>query len=303
MSLSKPNGPVALVRSAGALLLLLFGSFAPALLAHPFLDDRLVLLNEQIVADPSNSRLLLSRGSLLLDERHAHEALADFERALELDPELSIAHLLRAQALLADGQNAAALATARHYLELEPGSAKGWRTLVRIHEAESVAGGSDALDRALAAFERYFEVANEPRPDDYLERAALQRRAGQFDLAVRGLEDGVERLGPLSALLRTALEIERERGKIDSALAYAERLAAASPQEERWLLECARLLAQLDRGDEALAALGRAEAALAGRSTARRSAPALAELAHEIDRLRSELAAPPPPGSAAGRQP
>jgi predicted Zn-dependent protease len=291
--------PAASRRTALRLLVILapalLGPFAQVARAHPFVDDRLLLLNEQIAADPDNGRLRLSRGSLLLDEHRAHAALADFRSALELDPVLSIVHLLSAQALLADGQLEPAVAATRRYLELEPASAKGWRTLARALDARSAAAGAGVASEALEAFDRYFELALDPRPDDFLERADLQRRAGRFPEAVRGLEAGVSRLGPITALLRTQLEIERQRGDLNAALACADRLVAATPQKERWLIERARLLADLGRVDEARAALLQAEAALALRPGARQSAPALTELTNEIDRLEAELAAPPGP--------
>jgi predicted Zn-dependent protease len=257
--------------------------------AHPFVDDRLALLDAQIAAEPADYRLRLSRGSLLLDEHRAHAALVDFERALELDSALNVAHLLTSRALLADGQPEPAVAAARRYLTLEPDSARGWRALARALDARSQASGVMPPAEAVAAFERSVALAPDPSPDDYLECAALERRGGQIEPALRSLEAGVARLGPLTALLSAALEIERERGAWADALSYAERLAATSPQGERWQLERAHLLRQLGRDDEARVALDQAKATLAGRSAARRASPVFAALAREIESARQEI--------------
>jgi predicted Zn-dependent protease len=287
MALSKVPSSGSRVRAAlsvASVLALVAGAPAGA---HPFLDDRLILLDRQIAATPDDARLYLSRGSLLLDEGHAEAALADFDRALARDAGLTVVHLLRAQARLVAGDAPAALTEARRYLELEPRSARGWRVAAR---AELADGDQDG---AIAAFDTFFEVAAEPRPDDYLERATLQRRAARFDDALRGLEAGIERLGALTPLLGAAFEIERERGRIVAALSWADRLVLASSQDERWQLERARLLRSLGRLDEARAALDAAERALAERSEPRRMAPALRQLSAEIERLRTDLAALP----------
>jgi hypothetical protein len=78
------------------------------------------------------------------------------------------------------------------------------------------------LDRAIAVH---------PTPDLYLQRARLQigrgdRFAGQ---AVKGLDQGVQRLGPLVSLESYAAELELRRGRADAALARLDKIA---PQVE-----------------------------------------------------------------------
>jgi tetratricopeptide (TPR) repeat protein len=273
--------------AAGALLALWL---LPPALAHPVVDEHLRVLNEKIAAEPDNARLYISRGNVHLDDRETTEALENFDRALELDPALTVAHFLRAQALLVEGRPALAATAARRFVELEPETAKGWKTLARATAAEAAEARRAVPEESLAAFDRFFALATDPRPDDFLERAALQRRAGRSEAAIRGLEAGVARLGALTALLLEALEIERERGALESALGYARRLVESSPQVERWLLESARLEAALGRKAEARASLERARSALEQRP--KRTAGAWQSLEREIRRLTNELDAP-----------
>lgn len=285
----KPQSLFALRSRAGAgsavvaLALLLGGGRAAA---HPFLDERLALLDRDLAADPANPQLLLARGALQLDEGHAAEAISDLDRALAVEPRLAVVALLRSRALLALDRREEARREARRFLELDAGSARGWRQLAAV---ESARRDDDA---ATAAFARYFELAREPRPEDYLARAEVQLVAADLDGARRGLAEGVERLGPLVSLLARALEVEHARDDAAAALALAERLSAASPEDPRWQVEHAEALERLGRSEESRAALDAARAALAARSPARREAPALRAVAERIDQLSRQLAAP-----------
>ncbi len=254
--------------------------------AHPFLDERLALLDRDLAAEPANAHLLVARGSLLLDEGHADDALPDFDRALAIEPRLDVVHLQRSRALLALDRPEEARAEARRFVELDPGSARGWFQLAAVEGERKDRAG------AIAAFARYFALAQQPRPEDYLARAELQRAAGDLDGALAGLDEGLARLGPLVSLLVRALELERERSDPAGALAIVDRLIAASPEDERWLLERAEWLDQLGRPAEARVALVAARSALATRPPARRDTAALRTVAERLDQLTQKLAAP-----------
>ncbi len=270
-------------RPAGAIFLAVMLSTSLPLGAHPFLDSSLEQLNSALAAQPDNPRLHLSRGGLYLDERHTAEALADFDRALALDPTFEVAHLLRAQALLAGGQLDDALDAARRFRALVPGAPKGWLTLARIEAARGAHGA------ALTAYDGYLVRAAEPAPDHLLERAAAAVAAGDLGEAIAGLERAIALLGPLTAFLERAIALEIERGNPDAALVWLERLAASSPRAERWHLERARLLFELDRDAEARAALRAAEAALGRYPESQRAAGAVSAIAVEIRELASVL--------------
>lgn len=253
-------------------------------LAHPALNDRLVLLDRQIAESPDDARLYLSRGTLLLDERHPDDALEDFGRALALDPRLDEVHLLRSRAHLSLGEPPAALAEIDRFRALDPDSAAGWLQTARVQAA------LDRLADAVTSFDRFFALAAEAQPDLYLERASLVERAGDPRRAVAGLEQGVERLGPLTSLLERMVELQRGAGDSEAALSTVDRLVASSPIAERWLIERATILLDLDRRDEAGKALAEARTRLDQRPVGRRSTPALLAVRSDLDRLSRQLA-------------
>jgi len=261
--------------------------------AHPTLNARLKILNQKIAAAPGDAGLRLSRAALYADEEHFDEALRDVDAALALDPGLSLAHLIRAQVLLATGHAEEAAAPAELFVVREPSQPRGWQTAARVAAARS------RLAEADASWRRYFDLAEEPRPEDYLERAAARVRAGDSSGARALLEEGVERLGPLTALLQELLEIDVAASDLAAALADLDRLATSSPQTERWLLRRAELLHAAARDHEALDALDRADESLARRPAARRSAGPLHEIAAALRALRGEIAHPKSsPGSS-----
>lgn len=74
-----------------------------------------VLKNEK-----SHKLALVSRGAAFMRTGNYHTALADFDRAIELDPDYARAFHLRGLARELDGDNDGALADFDHAVELQP---------------------------------------------------------------------------------------------------------------------------------------------------------------------------------------
>jgi len=263
--------------------LLVVALAAPPASGHPFLHDRLVLLDRQIRETPGDPALYVSRGSLLLDERRPAEALRDFDRAAALDPSRDEVELLRSRACLALDDLGGAAAAAERFLARQPDSPAGWLQSARV---DSALGRPTA---AILAFDRFFALAPEAQPDLYLERAALVERSGDPRSAAEGLESGIERLGPLTSLLERVVELQLAAEDTESALTALDRLVASSPVAERWLVARAEVLLILGRAADAARDLTDARERLARRPVSRRSAPALLAVQSDLDRLSRRL--------------
>jgi len=98
---------------------------------------------------PDDADSLAQRGAVYLREDRLEEALADLNRAIELDPDHGLALLLRGQIYLIQDQPQRALEDFHHAqeLSLEP------EALVQINIAEALQY-LDRLDEALAAYDR-----------------------------------------------------------------------------------------------------------------------------------------------------
>jgi tetratricopeptide (TPR) repeat protein len=148
------------------------------------------------------------------------------------------------------------------------------------------------LDQRQAAARDYSAAilhSTEPRPELYLERAqALTTEGGaQLDEALKGLDEGIKKLGPLVTLQLYAIDVEIKQKRFDAALSRLEQVAAQSPRKETWLARRGEILHQAGRTAEAQEAFKSALAAIDKLPPARRHVPAMTELEK---RLREALA-------------
>ncbi len=198
--------------------------------AHGPLEEQIATVSQAILAHPQDAALYLQRGEL---RRLAHDwdgAQGDYDHASQLEPHRSETALCRAALALDRGDNAAALQELNAFLAEHPGHAEGfllrsraWRAASRL--AEAVAD----LDRAIA-------LLPNPRPEQYLERARLVAGANGMgvDAALRGLDAGIERLGPIVSLESYAIDLETAAGRPGAARARLTRIETpAAPQQSQ----------------------------------------------------------------------
>jgi len=269
-------------------------AFCAALLAaqpaagHGSLAGRLARADQRIERDPGNPDPYLARSVLHRDHDDYERALADLDLAARLDPERILVERLRGELYLAWGRPADAVAPLERFLSREPDHAEAHLALARAFAA---------LDRPLESahhFERAIENAPVPIPAHYLERARAFAAAGPdyVDQALRSLDAGVERLGPIPALTGYAIELEARRGRYDAALARLD-LVPRSEHGASWLARRAALLEQAGRSAEARATYAELLGRLVQLPARRRGTPAsLALHSHARDELaRLSLAA------------
>jgi tetratricopeptide (TPR) repeat protein len=202
---------------------------APApLRADPEQGWRIARLTRQLEAAPRDAHLHLRRGELELERGEYERAFADLERAAALEPELAGLDFARARLWLDAGRPERALEPLDRLLAREPEHAHALvlRGRARAALGDPLAGAAD-LGAALLRFEL-------PTPELVLERAALQRRAGELEAALRGLDEGIARLGPAYPLVRAAIELEAERERWAGALARSDALPEALRERPEW---------------------------------------------------------------------
>lgn len=256
---------------ASALLL-----FAFTAAAHSGLDEQIADLTRRIGAEPSNAALYLQRGELHRLHGEFDAARADFDRVAELDPSLDVIDFARGKLDLDAGRPAAAKASLDRFLERHPRHAEARltraRALVRLEERAAAVADYDAA------------IANDasPSPDMYHERANALADLGRVDDALRGLDEGIARLGNITALQRQAMAIERAASRHDAALARLEAIASRSPRKEAFLAEKAEILASAGRTGEARAAWREALARIEALPQNQRNSIAVRELTARV---------------------
>jgi tetratricopeptide (TPR) repeat protein len=246
--------------------------------AHQEIEDAIARLNAAIAAAPADAELYLTRGELYAKHEDFVTAEANYLRAEELAPRLPRLALAQGRLALAQHQPAEARSHLDRALALDPRDAEALIIRGRAYFASGDRG------RALADYNAALALLPQPRPELYLERAGYF--AAPAD-AIRSLDEGIARLGPVHTLQLRALALEESLGRIDAALARIDGLMAQSERRESWLKHRGDLLARAARHAEARAAYAAAIAEIAALPDWLRDSPATRQLASELAQLKS----------------
>ncbi len=252
--------------------------------AHGDIHVQIHRINPKIKKSPS-AELYVKRGDLYrLDEDYT-AALADFKRAEELDPKLDTIYLGRGRSLFEAGRPGEALPALDRLLEMKPDHPDGRILRARVHAALSDSAS------ALRDYDHVVATVPSPSPDCFLERSTALTKLDRPQDAVRGLDEGISRLGNLQALQLAALEIELALKQSDAALVRVDQAMAPLQRKEQWLTRRGEILQTAGRSDDAKAAYTAALAAIQALPLNPRNAKPTRELE---SRLQTLLEAPAP---------
>lgn len=285
------------VRCISGLLLCLFVYLAgpSAACAHEATDRTIQELSRQLVKSPREANLYLRRGELQRFRREWSLALLDYNKAAELNSKLHVVALCRAKLFLDMGLPLRARKAVESFLGEEPDSVQGLVTRAQVRRmlGEHLASGSD-YTRLLSLIRE----PGKPRPEYYIDRARVFVAAGEEHVgaAIRGLEEGIRRLGPVITLELCALDIEVDHKRYAAALERLEGLASRTVRPERWLARRGEVLEAAGRETEAcdayLSALKAMETLPEHRQRTRQASKLRAEL-HAASRRLAALPQPP----------
>lgn len=216
------------MRLAGTLLSLLL---CGVVVAHTDPELQIAEMTRRLQREPRNAALYLQRGGLHRGLRRWDLALADYDRAAVLQPALVVVDLARGRTLLEAGRVEQAKTALDRFLARRPGHPEGLllraRVLVRLgHPHSALQDYDSALARHPA-----------PRPEYYLERSKLQAPAA----ALRGLDQGIARLGPIVTLELAAIDLDLALKNYDSAVSRVDRIAAQAARKDYWLARRAQI--------------------------------------------------------------
>ena len=241
--------------------------------AHPEIEARVEIVTKQIEREPGNAALFIKRGQLHHTHRDWEAALRDFDRAAELDPNAYVIHVRRGETLLEAGRAEDAKQALDKFLGFNGDHAEA-----NVLRARALAQ-LGAVNEAIADLNRAIARSTRPQPDWFLERARLSAtQVDGIDEALRGLEEGMTRLGPLVTLETLAIDLELRRGRHDAAVARIDKLASLMPRKEQWLVRRAEVLADAGRVSEARDSLNAALTAINTLPASRRRTKAVLDL-------------------------
>jgi tetratricopeptide (TPR) repeat protein len=267
--------------------LLALGLSVSMLRAHRDIEIQIADVTRQIEADPKNAELFVRRGELHRIHRDWPAAAKDYRRARKLDPELDDVDYFLGRMKLEAGLPKQAKKFLDRILAKEPGHARALIARARVFgELGQPLLAAEDYTRGLAAYGE-----TRPAPSFYLERARLLEAAGpeQLERAIRGLDEGLERLGQPVTLQLYAIELEQKRGDPDAALARLERIASGAGRREPWLMRRGEILEQAGRIEEARDAYRAALAEIDGLSASRRGTRATSRLQAQAEAALERL--------------
>jgi tetratricopeptide (TPR) repeat protein len=220
--------------------------------SHGDLHDRIDDVSMQLADDKQKPELYLKRGKLYLQDGNFHEALHDFRKSLKLDPALHVVHYHLGEAYLAMGRSDAAEQHTRLFLkslgpETYGGLSRGYDLLGKIYQKRN-----KYLDAA-KAYEQSLQNNTQPAPIDYLQAAEAYVKSGQKyqQQAIRLLDQGIDRLGPVVTLQEAAIELEMLSGSYDAALARVETFRSQGISEPNICYRQASIMSTARRFEEA----------------------------------------------------
>lgn len=258
----------------------------PGASAHAELLLQIEAATADIQKDPANPELYIRRGQLRREHLEYELAHADLDKAESLAPGLPQINLFRGKLYFDWGWPLTARTSIDIYLAKNPSSIDALILRARVLQRLS-------LNRsAVSDYDRALELSTEPSPDLFIERSQLLMSMGDshWTEALRGLDDGIKRLGSLVTLQLFAIDAEMKQKRYDGALARISQIAERSPRKETWHARRGEILVQAGRPAEARKAYEAALAALNTLPPARRNVPAMAELAR---RIQNEIASLP----------
>jgi len=267
------------MKSNALLLTLICFGFETAMLhAHGDIHVQIQRINPIIKKSPS-AELYVKRGDLYRLDENFDAALADFQQAEKLDPKIYTVHLGRGRTLFEAGRHREALPALDRLLTMKPDHPDGRILRARTHAA---LGDNPS---ALRDYDHVVATVESPSPDCFLERSTALVKLERPQDAVRGLDEGISRLGNLQALQLAALEIQVAQKQYDAALVRIDQAMAPLQRKEQWLTRRGEILQNTGRNEEAKTAYTAALTSIAALPQVPRNAKPTRELESRLQIL------------------
>ena len=247
-------------------------------LAHGDLHLQIEDATKLIEKEPRKPELYLKRGELHRAHQDWDAAQADYDRAGALDRNMAVLDLVRGKLFLEANWPLSAVVALDRFLAVHTNHVDALVTRARaLVKLERRLDAVNDYTRAIAS-------AAQPQPEMFLERAHALENEGEayVEQALKGLDEGMTRLGPLVVLQQNAIEMEVKQKHFDAALTRVDRATAAAPRKETWLERRGDILQQAGRSKEAGEAYQAALNALATLPPSRRQVPAIIDMEQRL---------------------
>ncbi len=257
----------------------------PAAWGHADLLALIESAGKQIETDPKSAALYLRRGQLYRFHLDWELAERDYDRASQLDPNLTAVPLNRGKMLFESGQNDRAKVQLDKFLASEPNDADALLTRARVLMKLG------QRKPAIIDFGRAIEHAPEPMPDYFLDRAKAQAEDGDNEAALRGIDQGLKRLGASSITLQAyAVDLEVAGKHFNEALKRLETISSQFERKEKWLAQRGEILVLAGRDEEAKKSFNEALTSIESLPARLQQTPAMQNLKKRVSNALASIA-------------
>lgn len=249
--------------------------------AHEDLLARIATLTAQLGTNQGNADILLQRADLYRLHGNWAEARSDFAALGKLKPNSAPLLFGLAQLNADAGDNSAARAAYDVFISRFPTNGLAFigraRVLTKLGERKA----------AIADYSRGLALLTNPQPEEFLERASLQMAESGPDEAIKGLDEGMTRLGWVVTFQKVAIEYELQRQRPDQALARLETILARANRKETWLTWKGEILLAAGKTTEAREVFAAALKAIDALPPRMRTSPGMVELRARVERSQA----------------
>ena len=255
--------------------------------AHGELLIRIGALTRQIQLATNNvAQLYLERAELNREHKDWEAAKSDYDRASQLDPKLAAIDFCRAKMLDESGQLEASRALLDKVVSRNPKDGEAFvsraRVLIKLNQSKP----------AVVDFRHGLELLRNPKPEYFLELAQVLTAEKKTNDALRSLDSGIKKLGPVVLLQSYALDLEVGQKNIDPALARLNTIIERAERKENWLARRGDILLAAGRPAEAQKSFVESLAAIKILPTILQKAPPMQNLQSHIQTALDKIAAP-----------
>jgi tetratricopeptide (TPR) repeat protein len=246
--------------------------------AHPGASSTIEHFSHQIEHKPDDQALYIKRGIAYSSDGQYEQALGDFRRAESLGDPLLVSFDLGVL-YYRKGEFKTSLDYLNAFLQRFPDHSPALEYRARVQRDRG--DFSSSIDD----FKRVFELQKRPNPGHYISVANMLSTEGATGIqqALAVLDAGNLKLGLTPQLQNRAIELERERGRLDLAIERMQALRSMLGDSADWKVAMAELYYQNAQVEPADAMLEAAETQL----TSLRRTPARIALQQRITQLRA----------------
>jgi predicted Zn-dependent protease len=255
--------------------------------AHGTHSSLMARVDERLAAQPENGGLWFQRAVLQFEHEDHAAAAVDFAKAEKFAPGEYPVLWWQGRVLDEQGKTVEARKAFDDFLAKVPNHHAALASRARVQMKLGAPG--QALDDFRAA------LANCPKaePDLVVEVATALASYDCTDEAIRVLEAGMQRIGPIPGLQLKLLEVEENAERFDAALARVDGFQKSAIRPEPWMQKRAMIFAKAGRLSQSRGAWSALAAHLKSLPPAERESHAMVLMAEQSQKALQVLAAVP----------